>query len=67
MAKSVKCPKCKSVDISPITEDKKHSLLKTVAGGAVFGLAGAAVGFASGKKEVTFRCNECGRVFSVKL
>ena len=67
MAKTVKCPKCKSLDIIPISQDKKHSLVKGLVGGAVFGVVGAAAGLMNGKKKVTFRCNECGRVFTEKV
>ena len=67
MAKKVKCPKCKSLDSEVISQDKKHSLVKGVVGGAVFGLVGAAVGVSRGAKIVTFRCNNCGNIFEIKL
>jgi transposase-like protein len=67
MAITVKCPKCKSVSVLPFSQDKKHLLLKTVVGGAAFGPVGVAVGFMNGKKEVTFGCTDCGRVFTEKI
>ena len=73
MAKKVKCPKCKCVNCTPLTDKKKFSVGKGLVGGAVgaaflgpIGLIGAASGL-NGKKKVTMMCNECGAIFDIKV
>ena len=70
MAKKIVCPnrKCKSVNVVPITTDRKLSVGKGLLGGALFGPLGAVDGAAIGKNGKTkFRCADCGTVFEVKL
>ena len=75
MAKKIKCPKwgCGSIECVPITDGKKYSVVKGVAGaaagafvGGFMAIPGALAGFA-GKKKVKFMCTKCGNVFEVKL
>lgn len=68
MAKKVVCPGlfCKSIDVSPVGVTKKAGLVKGAVGSLINPVVGVA-GLLSGKKEATFRCNKCGRVFTVKL
>lgn len=63
------CPKCKSTDIQILDNKRKFSLIKTAAGGFVFGAAGAAVGAFTGKKGKKYKavCLNCGKEFTIKL
>ena len=75
MAK-IKCPKmfCGSTNCVPVSQNKKYKASKGIVGGAVGGallgpvglLAGAASGI-NGKREVKFMCQDCGKVFTVKM
>ncbi len=76
MPKVVKCPalRCGSTDISPVGVSKKAGLGKGIIGAAagalvnpVGAVVGGAAGLMSGKKEATFRCNKCGKIFTVKI
>lgn len=69
MSKKARCPGllCHSMDVSPIGMTKKAGVVKGVVGAAIGGPILGAAGLLSGKKEATFRCNRCGRVFTVKL
>lgn len=59
---------CHSLNVLPITTERKVSIGKGLVGGALFGPVGAAVGAMSGKRGKTvFRCMDCGRTFEVKL
>ena len=75
MAK-VKCPKlfCGSTNCVPVSQAKKYKAGKGIVGGAigaallgpVGALAGAGTGF-NGKREVKFMCQDCGKMFTVKM
>ena len=70
MGKKVRCPRitCRSLNVVPVTTDRKLSIVKGVIGGALLGHVGAAAGALSGKRGKTvFRCCECGHTFEVKL
>ena len=75
MAK-VKCPAwgCGSTNVIPVDTKKKFSFTKALVGntvGRLFGPAGALVGTAAGIKgkngKTKFICQDCGKVFEVKL
>lgn len=70
MGKKVKCPRltCRSLNVVPITTDRKMSIGKGIVGGVLLGPVGAAAGALSGKRGKTvFRCMDCGHTFEVKL
>ena len=75
MAK-IKCPAwgCGSTNVVPVSSKKNFKAGKGLIGGAIgaaaFGPLGGAVGLASGlngKKKVKFVCQDCGKVFEVKM
>lgn len=75
MAK-IKCPSitCRSSNCTPITANKKYKAGKGIVGGfvggALLGPVGAVAGLATGvngKRKVKFVCNNCGKVFEVKV
>ena len=75
MAK-IKCPKitCRSKNCVPVTQNKNYKkgkgLIGATVGGVLLGPAGAVVGAATGfngKHKVKFICQDCGKVFEVKL
>lgn len=73
-AKRIKCPRCKSTNITAASTQKKFSIGKSLVGGAIgsmFNPAGALIGAASGINgkdgKTTFVCCQCGRVFKVKV
>jgi len=67
MAK-MKCPKCRSTNIQVMGNTKKTlSLGKGIAGGLIFGPAGAAGGAILGKKgKYEVFCMDCGKRWKVK-
>ena len=70
MGKKVRCPHitCRSLNVVPVTTDRKLSIGKGIIGHMLLGPVGAAAGALSGKRGKTvFRCNDCGRTFEVKL
>ncbi len=69
MPRRAVCPRitCRSYDISPVGVTKKGSITKGVVGAAIGGPILGAAGFLYGKKVAAFRCNACGKVFTVKL
>ena len=70
MGKNIKCPRltCRSLNVVPVTTDRKMSIGKGLVGGLLFGPVGAAAGALSGKRGKTvFRCMDCGHTFEVKL
>ena len=75
MAK-VKCPNmfCRSTNVVPVSTKKSFKkgkgLIGGAIGGALLGPLGGAVGVATGlngKKKVKFVCQDCGKVFEVKM
>ena len=70
MGKKVRCPHitCRSLNVVPITTDRKMSIGKGIVGGVILGPVGAAAGALSGKRGKTvFRCADCGRTFEIKI
>lgn len=72
MARKLKCPKCRSVDVSLLDENRKgFSVGKAVVGGVLtsgLGGVGALAGLAGGKrKKKVFSCHDCGHVFKFKV
>ena len=75
MAK-VKCPNmfCRSTNVVPVSSKKNFKKGKGIVGGliggALLGPVGSAVGVSTGfngKKKVKFVCQDCGKVFEVKI
>lgn len=65
--KKAKCPKCNSLNIAPLGQNKKaFSGGKMVGGALLLGPVGLAAGFLGKKKGYDFYCSECGHVFTVK-
>lgn len=72
----VKCPNmfCRSTNVVPVTSKNNFKKGKgliggavgTVVGGPILGAVGVATGF-NGKKKVKFVCQDCGKVFEVKM
>lgn len=63
--KKIKCPRCKSLDVSFMKNDrKKFSVGKALGGNLLAGGVGTLAGFAGkeGNKN-HWRCNECGTTF----
>lgn len=68
MAKVLKCPKCKSIEVELLdNNDKKFSGGKAVAGGLLLGPFGLLFGLGGKKGIKQFRCKNCGRIFKKKL
>ncbi len=69
----IKCPKCKSINCTPLANKKGFSVGKAALGtavGAVIHPAGAAIGLLTGfngKKKVSMMCNDCGTLFEIKV
>ena len=72
----IRCPSimCRSTNIVPIDTKKKFSFGKAVVGGCIGSLInpiGTAVGMANGihgkNGKTKFVCQNCGKVFEVKL
>jgi len=63
--KKIKCPRCKSLDVSFLENDKKNfSIGKAVGGSILAGGVGSLAGFAGKKgKKNHWKCNECGTTF----
>ncbi|MDO4271539.1 MAG: hypothetical protein Q4C83_00955 [Candidatus Saccharibacteria bacterium] len=67
MAKQAKCPKCGSVNVAILGENKKgFSAGKAVGGAILTGGIGLLAGFAGKKKGYDMLCNDCGTMFRVK-
>jgi len=72
----IKCPRitCRSTNCVPVAQDKKYKagkgLLGAAAGGMLLGpvgaVAGAGIGL-NGKRKTKFVCQNCGKIFEVKL
>ncbi len=69
MARTIRCPNCKSLNFDAVASSRKSlSLGKAIAGGVLLGPVGAAGGAIMGKKgKVTFVCHDCGRTWKEKL
>ena len=72
--KQIRCPHCKSTNITAATTKRKFSIGKSIVGGAigsminpVGGLIGAASGINGKDGKTTFVCCNCGRVFKTKV
>ena len=72
----IKCPRlsCRSNNCVPVAQNKKYKVGKGVAGavigGAILGPAGSLIGAGTGfngKRKTKFVCQQCGKVFEVKL
>ncbi|MDF7638384.1 LITAF-like zinc ribbon domain-containing protein [Lactobacillus sp. ESL0791] len=66
--KKVRCPRCRSTNVSAIGQHKKSfSVGKAAAGTILTGGVGALAGFAGKKtKKVDMICMDCGRQFQYK-
>ncbi|MDO4979148.1 MAG: hypothetical protein Q4E47_03290 [Candidatus Saccharibacteria bacterium] len=67
ISKKNTCPKCHSVNISPIGQkSKSFSVGKAAVGAMVFSpLVGVATGMMGGcSKKVQFYCHDCGKIFN---
>lgn len=64
---SMKCPKCKSINIQVMGNDRKgFSVGKAVGGALLTGGIGALAGFAGKKGKYDCFCMNCGHRFKVK-
>lgn len=63
--KTIKCPRCKSLDVAFSGNDKKRfSIGKAVSGSFLTGNVGSLAGFAGKKGNKNhWKCNECGTTF----
>ena len=67
MSNKVKCPKCKSVNIQVLGNDRKgFSIGKAVGGALLTGGVGLLAGFAGKKGKYEVFCGDCGHRFEVK-
>lgn len=67
MAKKMKCPKCKSVNIQVVGNNRKaFSVGKAVGGALLGGGIGAVAGFFGKKGKTECFCGDCGKRFKVK-
>ena len=67
MSSKVKCPKCKSVNIQVLGNDRKgFSIGKAVGGALLTGGVGLLAGFAGKKGKYEVFCGDCGHRFEVK-
>lgn len=63
--KTIKCPRCKSIDVQHIANQRKDfSVKKAIGGSVLFGNVGGLAGFAGkeGKRD-EWLCRNCGRGF----
>ncbi|KYP21664.1 hypothetical protein [Streptococcus parauberis] len=61
----ITCPKCKSINVQFMQQDKKvFSAKKAVAGTLVLG--GAVLGFLGEKGKKQWHCQDCGSMFETK-
>ena len=66
MAK-IKCPKCRSVNVQVLGNDRKgFSVGKAVGGALLTGGVGLLAGFAGKKGKYEVFCGDCGHRFQVK-
>lgn len=66
----VKCPKCKSLNVVPLGQDRKGFSVGKAAGGATLtafsGGIGVLAGFIGKKGKYQFYCQDCGKRFEHK-
>ena len=63
----VKCPKCKSLNVALLGQDRKGFSMGKMVGGAVLtGGIGALAGFIGKKGKYQFYCQDCGKRFEHK-
>lgn len=72
----IKCPnlRCRSTNVVPVSSKNNFKKGKGLIGGAIdatiggplLGAVGMATGF-NGKKKIQFVCQDCGKVFEVKM
>ena len=69
---TVKCPKCKSLNVVPLGQDRKgFSVGKAVGGGTLTAVTGGMglgllAGFIGKKGKYQFYCQDCGKRFEHK-
>ena len=72
----IRCPRiaCKSYNCVPVSQEHKYKVGKgvvgAVVGGAILGPAGTIIGAGTGlngKRKTKFVCQQCGKVFEVKM
>lgn len=67
MAKKVKCPKCKSLNVQLLGQDRKgFSVGKAIGGAILTGGIGTLAGFVGKKGKYDMFCGDCGHRFQVK-
>jgi len=67
MSKQIECPKCKSLNVVPLGQERKgFSVGKTLGGVALAGPIGSLAGFIGKKGKYQFYCQDCGRRFEHK-
>jgi len=67
MAKKVKCPKCKGLNVHLMGQDRKgFSIGKAIGGAILTSGIGALAGFIGKKGKYDMFCGDCGRRFQVK-
>lgn len=67
MAKKLKCPKCKSINIQTLGNDRKaFSAGKAVVDAVLTGGIGVLAGFTGKKGKYEVFCADCGHRFRVK-
>lgn len=63
---SIKCPKCKSVNLQVMGQERKEfSAGKALGGALLTGGVGLLAGFAGKKGRYDILCNNCGKQFQV--
>ncbi len=64
---AIKCPKCKSINVDFMGNNRKgFSVGKAVAGGVLTGGIGTVAGFAGKKGKNEWHCKNCGSTFQTK-
>lgn len=71
----VKCPRCRSLNFSPVDTKKKFSIGKALVGntvgfltfGPVGGVVGAATGINGKNSKTKFVCHNCGKIWEQKI
>lgn len=66
--KTLKCPKCKSLEVELLDDGKKSfSGGKALGAGFLLGPLGLLFGFMGKKGKKHFRCKNCGKVFKFDI